>query len=258
MVRYFVHRIERGERVLKDQLHVAVIRFGNPPPEVYAWRPEFNGAATCRVHARQDTGNRRLATAALTDQRNYLAGVKRQIQRLDRLDGTGLAKQKPLVDRKCLAQRSRLQNRGRAIARPSATRELRSSCASYWRMPAWPRGVSTAGQLGDPPMIGGPLGYRPDRTGGRRLTRAERHGSGVRSARHHLVACVEREGATRREGTSFRQGAEIRWVARDARASASSLRADPERSESGRTVGMERMEDQPLLVGQSPPADRHT
>src|SRR5205814_5180832 len=86
-VRDPVRRIDRAVRILEDHRDVAAVREAPParahPAERLAL--EVDLAARCLVHAREQTGNRALAAAALADERDDLPLADREVDVVDRV-----------------------------------------------------------------------------------------------------------------------------------------------------------------------------
>src|SRR6185437_8531497 len=91
VIAHIVHRVERAKWILKYQLDLAMMRFWYRSTQVDHFAPEFNRSPGCWIHARQDTRHSCLATATFTNERNRLAGVEGNVQRLDRFDRPGTA-----------------------------------------------------------------------------------------------------------------------------------------------------------------------
>ena len=124
-------RIERGERVLEDDLHLPPVGAQLRLAEMRDVGAVDRDAAGGRLDQPQDrAADRGLAAAGFADQRERLAGADFQRHAVDRVDVAGRAAQQALLDREMLLevldlehQRSRLRHDPlRTAARNASTR----------------------------------------------------------------------------------------------------------------------------------------
>src|SRR3954468_20081324 len=123
-------RIERRERILKDDLHLpsvgAQLRLG----EMRDIRAVDLDLPRSRLDQPQDRAtNGGLAAAGLAHQRERLAGADRERHAIDRIDVTGRAAQQALLDREMLLEVRDLENGRSRRLRHCRLRKSRSNAS---------------------------------------------------------------------------------------------------------------------------------